>query len=99
MHKFVRSLITEWRKIGLPFSDETIVVLLTAYCSRLTPQGGHQVKVLVIEDDRSLSEVLSYNLKQAGYDADRPAPCVRPPCICPSTIWWLTMLPASSHAT
>ena len=27
-----------------------------------------KTKVLVIEDDRSLSEVLSYNLKQAGYD-------------------------------
>jgi DNA-binding response OmpR family regulator len=27
-----------------------------------------KLKVLVIEDDRSLSEVLAYNLKQAGYD-------------------------------
>ena len=27
-----------------------------------------KTKVLVIEDDRSLSEVLSYNLKQAGYE-------------------------------
>ena len=27
-----------------------------------------KTKVLVIEDDRSLSEVLTYNLKQAGYD-------------------------------
>lgn len=27
-----------------------------------------KIKVLVIEDDRSLSEALSYNLKQAGYD-------------------------------
>jgi len=27
-----------------------------------------KTKILVIEDDRSLSEVLSYNLKQAGYD-------------------------------
>jgi two-component system phosphate regulon response regulator PhoB len=27
-----------------------------------------KVKVLVIEDDRSLAEVLSYNLKQAGYE-------------------------------
>ena len=28
-----------------------------------------KTKVLVIEDDRSLAEVLTYNLKQAGYDA------------------------------
>jgi DNA-binding response OmpR family regulator len=27
-----------------------------------------KTKILVIEDDRSLSEVLTYNLKQAGYD-------------------------------
>lgn len=27
-----------------------------------------KTKVLVVEDDRSLAEVLSYNLKQAGYD-------------------------------
>ena len=27
-----------------------------------------KTKILVIEDDRSLAEVLSYNLKQAGYD-------------------------------
>ena len=27
-----------------------------------------KTKVLVIEDDRSLAEVLTYNLKQAGYE-------------------------------
>jgi tRNA(Ile)-lysidine synthase len=26
MHKFVRNLITEWRRLGLPASDETVVV-------------------------------------------------------------------------
>jgi len=29
MHKFVRSLLTEWRKLGLPFSDETFVVAVS----------------------------------------------------------------------
>ena len=29
MHKFVRSLITEWRKLGLPFADKTIVVAVS----------------------------------------------------------------------
>ncbi|MEP7148203.1 MAG: tRNA lysidine(34) synthetase TilS [Acidobacteriota bacterium] len=29
MHKFVRSLITEWRKLDLPFTDETIVVAVS----------------------------------------------------------------------
>jgi tRNA(Ile)-lysidine synthase len=29
MHKFVRSLITEWRKLELPFSGETIVVAVS----------------------------------------------------------------------
>ena len=26
------------------------------------------MRVLIIEDDRPLAEILSYNLKQAGYD-------------------------------
>ena len=29
MHKFVRSLITEWRKLGLPVEDKTIVVAVS----------------------------------------------------------------------
>jgi hypothetical protein len=29
MHKFVRSLITEWRKLGLPVEGETIVVAVS----------------------------------------------------------------------
>ena len=29
MHKFVRSLITEWRKLGLPFDDETVIVAVS----------------------------------------------------------------------
>ena len=28
-------------------------------------------RVLIIEDDRSLAEVLAYNLKQAGYEVDQ----------------------------
>ena len=29
MHEFVRNLITEWRKLGLPFADATIVVAVS----------------------------------------------------------------------
>ena len=29
MHKFVRSLITEWRKLSLPFSGETVVIAVS----------------------------------------------------------------------
>ncbi len=29
MHKFVRNLLTEWRKLNLPFDDETIVVAVS----------------------------------------------------------------------
>lgn len=29
MHKFVRSFITEWRRLGLPFSDATVVVAVS----------------------------------------------------------------------
>ncbi|MEO8572604.1 MAG: tRNA lysidine(34) synthetase TilS [Pyrinomonadaceae bacterium] len=29
MHKFVRSLITEWRKLALPFADEAVVIAVS----------------------------------------------------------------------
>ena len=29
MHKFTRNLLTEWRKLGLPFSDEAIIVAVS----------------------------------------------------------------------
>jgi tRNA(Ile)-lysidine synthase len=29
MHKFVRNLITEWRKLGLPFDDATVIVAVS----------------------------------------------------------------------
>ena len=29
MHKFVRNLLTEWRKLELPFSDKTIIVAVS----------------------------------------------------------------------
>lgn len=29
MQKFVRNLLTEWRKLGLPFSDETIIIAVS----------------------------------------------------------------------
>jgi tRNA(Ile)-lysidine synthase TilS/MesJ len=29
MDKFVRSLITEWRKLGLPFDGETVIVAVS----------------------------------------------------------------------
>ena len=29
MHKFIRNLLTEWRKLGLPFADETFVVAVS----------------------------------------------------------------------
>src|SRR5690606_40887652 len=29
MHKFTRSLLTEWRRLGLPFEGETVVVAVS----------------------------------------------------------------------
>ncbi|MGI8640165.1 MAG: tRNA lysidine(34) synthetase TilS, partial [Pyrinomonadaceae bacterium] len=29
MHKFIRNLLTEWRKLGLPFADETFIVAVS----------------------------------------------------------------------
>ena len=36
MHRFVRSLITEWRKLGLPFTDETLIVAVSGGADSLS---------------------------------------------------------------
>ena len=43
MHKYVRNLLTEWRKLGLPFDGETFVVAVSG--------GADSVSLALALDD------------------------------------------------
>ena len=76
MHKFVRSLITEWRKLGLPFSDETIVVAVSG--------GADSVSLLLAMNDLIVRKklrlrviVAHFNHKLRGDESDTDENFVR----------------------
>jgi tRNA(Ile)-lysidine synthase len=60
MHKFVRNLITEWRKLALPFSAETIVVAVSG--------GADSVSLLLALDELRRRKKLDLNLVVAHFD-------------------------------
>ena len=71
MHKFVRSLITEWRKLGLPFSGETIVIAVSG--------GADSMSLLLAIHDltkrkkiahRVIVAHLNHKLRERESDAD-----------------------------
>ncbi len=69
MHKFVRDLITEWRKLGLPFADETIVVAVSG--------GADSLSLLLALDDLRTRKKLNlrfvaahFNHKLRGHESD-----------------------------
>lgn len=71
MHKFVRSLITEWRKLELPFENETVVVAVSG--------GADSVSLLLAVNDlrrrkklkhKFVVAHLNHNLRGAESDAD-----------------------------
>lgn len=71
MHSFVRSLVTEWRKLGLPFADETIVVAVSG--------GADSLSLLLALDDlrtrqklklRFVAAHFNHKLRGAESDAD-----------------------------
>lgn len=60
MHKFVRELITEWRKLKLPFSGETIVVAVSG--------GADSVGLLLALDELKKAKKLDLRLVVAHFD-------------------------------
>lgn len=76
MHKFVRNLITEWRKLGLPFSDKTIVVAVSG--------GADSVSLLLAINDLIVRKklrlrviVAHFNHKLRGDESDADERFVR----------------------
>ena len=72
MHKFVRNFITEWRRLGLPFSGETVVVAVSG--------GADSVSLLLALHDltkrtklghRIVAAHLNHRLRGAESDADQ----------------------------
>ena len=60
MHKFVRSLITEWRKLGLPFVDGTIIVAVSG--------GADSMSLLLAIHDLTRREKLSHRVIAAHFN-------------------------------
>lgn len=69
MHKFVRELITEWRKLSLPFADETVIVAVSG--------GADSLSLLLAIDELRKREKLKlrfvaahFNHKLRGHESD-----------------------------
>jgi tRNA(Ile)-lysidine synthase len=60
VHKFVRNLITEWRRLGLPFSGETVVVAVSG--------GADSVSLLLALDDLRTRRKLDLRIIVAHFD-------------------------------
>ncbi len=60
MHKFVRNLITEWRRLGLPFGGETLVVAVSG--------GADSVSLLLAVDDLTKRQKLNHRLVVTHFD-------------------------------
>ena len=60
MHKFVRDLITEWRKLGLPFADETLIVAVSG--------GADSLSLLLALDDLRSRKKLRLRLVAAHFN-------------------------------
>ena len=60
MHKFVRNLITEWRKLEFPFSGETLVVAVSG--------GADSVSLLLALTDLQKRKKLDLRLVAAHFD-------------------------------
>lgn len=60
MHKFVRELITEWRRLKLPFSAETVVVAVSG--------GADSVSLLLALDELKKAKKIDLRLIVAHFD-------------------------------
>jgi tRNA(Ile)-lysidine synthase len=62
MHKFVRNLLTEWRKLGLPFDGETFVVAVSG--------GADSVSLAIALDDLRKRKKLNLRFVIAHFNHD-----------------------------
>lgn len=60
MHKFVRNLITEWRRLGLPFADGVVIVAVSG--------GADSVSLLLAIDDLRKRKKLDLRIVVAHFD-------------------------------
>src|SRR6476661_6201580 len=60
MHKFVRSLITEWRQLGLPIAGETVVIAVSG--------GADSIALLAAMADLKAREKFDLDLIAAHFD-------------------------------
>lgn len=60
MHKFVRNLITEWRRLDLPFSSETVVVAVSG--------GADSVSLLLALHDLRTQRKLGHRIVAAHFN-------------------------------
>ncbi len=72
MHKFVRSLITEWRKLDLPFGDATIVVAVSGGADSMSLLAAiHELgKLKKLEGLRIIVAHFNHGLRGEESDAD-----------------------------
>lgn len=62
MHKFTRSFLTEWRKLKLPFDDETFIVAVSG--------GADSVSLLLAADELRQAKKLNLNFIAAHFNHD-----------------------------
>ncbi len=60
MHKFVRSLITEWRKLDLPFAGETVVIAVSG--------GADSMSLLIAAHDLAKRKKLVHRMIVAHFN-------------------------------
>jgi tRNA(Ile)-lysidine synthase len=76
MHKFVRNLLTEWRRLGLPFSDKTFVIAVSG--------GADSVALTLALDDLKQRKKLDlrfiiahFNHNLRGIESEKDAAFVK----------------------
>jgi tRNA(Ile)-lysidine synthase len=62
MHKFTRNLLTEWRKLKLPFENETCIVAVSG--------GADSVSLLLVLDELRKAKKLKLNFVVAHFNHD-----------------------------
>ncbi|MEJ7849614.1 MAG: tRNA lysidine(34) synthetase TilS [Pyrinomonadaceae bacterium] len=71
MHKFVRNLITEWRKLELPFSGQTFIIAVSGGADSISLLAAlHDLKERKKLDLRLVAAHFNHNLRGAESDAD-----------------------------